>query len=132
MLEAAAQLPLDVRGLVAVSVDAFGDFETDVEDALYGDLIMEGRRHPRGYGSVHTLARLPNGVFEQEEFNHVSAVWLFRLATGDVDVDAGLVCDWALFARNPSCPLNPPIELTVSMPSIPRIHTETPLDGTDL
>lgn len=116
LLDAAHQLPRDLPGIVALSVDAFGDFATDVEDALYGDLTVETRPNSLGVGSARSIARLGNGVFAQADFRHVSAVWFFRLRLVDEPV---LLCDWALHAENPRRTRDLPAECAICLPSVP-------------
>jgi hypothetical protein len=103
LLEAASQLPLDMPGVIAVSVDAFGsDLIDDIRSALYGDEVVLATP-TESTGSTFRTARVPNGAFAQSEFSHVAEVWFFRLQPTPVREagDHETMCEWAHGASNP-------------------------------
>lgn len=102
LLEAATQLPQDIPGVVAVSVDAFGGFEDDVVAALVGDPQTIARRWSDGAITLRE-ERLENGVFHLDSFRHVSAVWFFKLhpePSAKDGFDYVSICVWARGSLN--------------------------------
>lgn len=100
--EAAAQLPRGHPGIIAVQCEATGDLDIDTCDALFGDMILVAKPHPRGWGSITEEGRLANGFFSDERFRHVAGVWFFRLSVDWSEAPAVLRADWARGARNPT------------------------------
>jgi hypothetical protein len=102
LLEAAAQPPQDVPGIIAVSVDAFGGFEDDVVAALIGDAQTVARKWSDD-AITFREERLENGVFHIDSFRHVSAVWFFKLhpeLSPKDGFDYATVCVWARGSLN--------------------------------
>jgi hypothetical protein len=102
LLEAASQMPLEIPGVIAVSVDAFGsDLVDDIRAALYGDEVVEATS-AGPTGSTFRAVRVPNGVFGQTEFGHVIELRFFRLQPAPLG-DTGqheTMCEWAHGASN--------------------------------
>jgi hypothetical protein len=117
--DAAAQLPRDGTGLIAVSCDAHLGLDEDTCAALFGDPVIIARPDPRGWGSLTEETRLGNGFFGDERNAHIAGVWFFRLASIDRSDNPVLICDWARGALNPRyVGLALPDELTFTLPNV--------------
>lgn len=107
--EALDQLPEVRPGVVALSVDAFGDHEIDVESALYGDEVLVARPNPVGVGSIHTSTRIGNGIFSQERAGTLVGVLAFRLRPDDHDTK--VMPNWIRWYPNPLCDVANQVEV---------------------
>lgn len=101
VLDAIEQLPDEQAGIVALSIEAFGDHDIDVEAALYGDEVLLAKPKPEGIGSTHEWTRIGNGVFSQANARSLVGVYAFRLRANDDD--SALLPDWVRWYPNPSC-----------------------------
>jgi hypothetical protein len=118
LLDAANQLPKELPGVVALSVDAFGaELFSDLVDALLGD-----REVVAAPGQGLREVRIRNGVFTLDSFNHVTAVWLFRLQPQNVSPnpdDLVRMCLWARGCNNHGARvISVPMALQLSLPNV--------------
>jgi len=122
LVEAATQLPKDIPGIVAVSVDAFGGFESDIAAALVGDSMMVGRKWSDGH-ITRDQERCGNGVLGLDSFRHVAAVWFFKLHPTLLPASDRYetMCVWARGCANPLA-TGPPLPSAIWL-SLPTVWT---------